>query len=157
MPPFPVGWVEFLDKKLARRVAEALNGTIFGGKKSSYYHDDIWCIKYLPRFKWHHLTDKSACVQWSFLLHELPFLVYGPSVVRSQPPSPHPRCGRRYDKAAREKRLAAEMAQVRRETDQFVAQVAHAKRMEKAREMQGDSFKLPEREWKVKQRAPLEE
>jgi len=31
-----------------------------GGKKNSYYHDDLWTMKYLPRFKWHHLTDKTA-------------------------------------------------------------------------------------------------
>jgi len=55
-----------------------------------------------------------------------------------------PRDIARYDKAVREKRLAAEMAQVRRETDQFVAQAGHAKRMQKAQEMQGDAFKLPE-------------
>ena len=29
-----------------------------GGKKRSYYHDDIWNIKYLPKFKWTNLTEK---------------------------------------------------------------------------------------------------
>eukprot|EP00047_Mylnosiga_fluctuans_P004669 m.235887 g.235887 ORF g.235887 m.235887 type:complete len:209 (+) comp12898_c0_seq1:5-631(+) len=54
------GWVEFLDKKIAKRVALSLNGTQIGGKKSSYYHDDIWCIKYLSKFKWTDLTEKTA-------------------------------------------------------------------------------------------------
>ncbi|KAJ4462189.1 putative pre-rrna-processing protein esf2 [Paratrimastix pyriformis] len=53
------GWVEFLDKKLARRVAESLNNTAIGGKKAFYKHD-LWNIKYLPRFKWHHLTERLA-------------------------------------------------------------------------------------------------
>jgi len=28
-----------------------------GGKKRNFYHDDIWTLKYLPKFKWHHLTE----------------------------------------------------------------------------------------------------
>ncbi|KAF8459552.1 hypothetical protein BGX38DRAFT_1149528 [Terfezia claveryi] len=54
------GWVEFTDKKTAKLVAETLNATIIGGKKGSYYHDDVWNIKYLPKFKWHHLTAQIA-------------------------------------------------------------------------------------------------
>ena len=29
-----------------------------GGKKGGYYHDDIWNIKYLPKFLWSHLSEK---------------------------------------------------------------------------------------------------
>ena len=29
-----------------------------GGKKSGFYHDDIWNIKYLSGFKWSHLTEQ---------------------------------------------------------------------------------------------------
>ena len=36
------GWVEFLDKRIAKRVAESLNNTPLGGKKSFYYRYDIW-------------------------------------------------------------------------------------------------------------------
>ena len=54
------GWVEFTDRKAARLVAETLNATIVGGKKGSYYYDDVWNIKYLPKFKWHHLTAQIA-------------------------------------------------------------------------------------------------
>ncbi|KAJ3382815.1 Activator of basal transcription 1 [Lobulomyces angularis] len=57
---FVEGWVEFADKKVARQVAEMLNGQIIGGKKRNFYHDDIWNIKYLPRFKWDHLTEQVA-------------------------------------------------------------------------------------------------
>eukprot|EP00051_Salpingoeca_urceolata_P014353 m.182451 g.182451 ORF g.182451 m.182451 type:complete len:126 (-) comp18063_c0_seq5:20-397(-) len=49
-----------MDKKIAKRVAVSLNGTTFGGKKGSRYYDEIWCIKYLPKFKWHHLTERIA-------------------------------------------------------------------------------------------------
>jgi ESF2/ABP1 family protein len=31
-----------------------------GGKKSAFYHDDIWNLKYLPKFKWIHLTQQLA-------------------------------------------------------------------------------------------------
>jgi len=54
------GWVEFTDRKVAKLVAETLNAAIVGGKKGSYYHDDVWNIKYLPKFKWHHLTAQIA-------------------------------------------------------------------------------------------------
>jgi ESF2/ABP1 family protein len=57
---FVEGWIEFMDKKTARQVAELLNNTNFGGKKRSRYYDDIWNIKYLPKFKWNHLTEQLA-------------------------------------------------------------------------------------------------
>ena len=31
-----------------------------GGKKRSYYYDDIWQLKYLPKFKWSNLTEQIA-------------------------------------------------------------------------------------------------
>jgi ESF2/ABP1 family protein len=57
---FTEGWIEFEDKKVARNTALALNNNIIGGKKRGYYHDDIWNIKYLPKFKWHHLSEQLA-------------------------------------------------------------------------------------------------
>ncbi|XP_065668246.1 uncharacterized protein LOC100197622 isoform X2 [Hydra vulgaris] len=57
---FTEGWVEFLDKKVAKSVAQSLNCTNIGGKKRYYYHDDIWNIKYLPKFKWGHISEKLA-------------------------------------------------------------------------------------------------
>ena len=29
-----------------------------GGKKKSYYHDDMWNIKYLPAFLWGQLSEQ---------------------------------------------------------------------------------------------------
>jgi len=57
---FTEGWVEFKDKKIAKAVANTLNNTNLGGKKRFYYHDDIWNVKYLPRFKWGHISEKLA-------------------------------------------------------------------------------------------------
>ncbi|ORX87612.1 hypothetical protein BCR32DRAFT_324422 [Anaeromyces robustus] len=54
------GWVEFLDKREAKLVVKHLNNHIIGGKKSSWYHDDIWNMKYLHGFKWIHLTERIA-------------------------------------------------------------------------------------------------
>ncbi|KAI8899340.1 hypothetical protein BC833DRAFT_524853 [Globomyces pollinis-pini] len=57
---FVEGWIEFEDKKIARQVATLLNNTNIGGKKRDYYYDDIWNIKYLPKFKWNNLTEQLA-------------------------------------------------------------------------------------------------
>ena len=54
------GWVEFLNKKDAKLVAEALNAQSIGGKKGNWYHDDVWNIKYLKGFKWDNLTEQIA-------------------------------------------------------------------------------------------------
>ncbi|KXS16607.1 hypothetical protein M427DRAFT_84809, partial [Gonapodya prolifera JEL478] len=55
------GWVEFLSKKDAKKVAALLNNVPIGGKKRSFYHDDIWNIRYLSGFKW---TDLAAQVAY---------------------------------------------------------------------------------------------
>lgn len=57
---FTEGWIEFVNKKEAKLCAETMNGNILGGKKSSYYHDDIINIKYLSGFKWFDLTQQIA-------------------------------------------------------------------------------------------------
>lgn len=57
---FTEGWVEFVNKKDAKLCAETMNGNILGGKKSSYYHDDVINIKYLSGFKWFDLTQQIS-------------------------------------------------------------------------------------------------
>lgn len=54
---FIEGWVEFKDKKKAKALAEHLNMKQIGGKRSNEYYSEMWNIKYLPKFKWHHLTE----------------------------------------------------------------------------------------------------
>ena len=55
---FTEGWVEFLDKKKARRCAEMLNGTQIGGKRRNAHYSDLWMLKYLPKFKWDNLLEE---------------------------------------------------------------------------------------------------
>ncbi|KAG8956554.1 RNA-binding ATPase activator esf2 [Tulasnella sp. 424] len=52
------GWVEFTDKKVARSVADMLNGQAVGGKRGDRHRDDVWTMKYLPKFKWNLLTEQ---------------------------------------------------------------------------------------------------
>lgn len=54
------GWVEFVSKKDAKLCAGTMNGNKIGGKKNSYYYDDIMNIKYLPKFKWIDLTQQIS-------------------------------------------------------------------------------------------------
>ncbi|KAF9526310.1 hypothetical protein CPB83DRAFT_770517 [Crepidotus variabilis] len=54
------GWVEFKDKKIARSAAGMLNAQPIGGKKGTRWRDDIWTMKYLPKFKWYMLTEQVA-------------------------------------------------------------------------------------------------
>ncbi|EPS63558.1 hypothetical protein M569_11226, partial [Genlisea aurea] len=57
---FSEGWVEFADKKIAKRTASTLNGEQIGGKKRSTFYYDIWNVKYLSKFKWDDLTEEIA-------------------------------------------------------------------------------------------------
>ncbi|KAL1620425.1 RNA-binding ATPase activator esf2 [Diplodia seriata] len=54
------GWVEFVDKRDAKACVGLLNAKIVGGKKGGYYYDDVWNMRYLTGFKWHHLTEQIA-------------------------------------------------------------------------------------------------
>ncbi|ORY74536.1 hypothetical protein BCR35DRAFT_333375 [Leucosporidium creatinivorum] len=57
---FAEGWVEFEDKRVARSVAEMLNAQTIGGKKGTRHRDDVWTMKYLPRFRWDMLSEQVA-------------------------------------------------------------------------------------------------
>ncbi|KAJ2810925.1 RNA-binding ATPase activator esf2 [Coemansia furcata] len=58
---FTEGWIEFANKKYAKATASMLNNTQMGGpKKHGFYHDDLWNLKYLPKFKWRHLAEQLA-------------------------------------------------------------------------------------------------
>lgn len=41
-------------------MATKLNNTKIGTRKKSRYYDTIWNIKYIPRFKWIHLSERLA-------------------------------------------------------------------------------------------------
>lgn len=57
---FTEGWVEFKKKRVAKDVAARLNNTKIGSRKKSRYYDMIWSLKYIPRFKWIHLSERLA-------------------------------------------------------------------------------------------------
>ncbi|XP_076457235.1 uncharacterized protein LOC143291279 [Babylonia areolata] len=54
------GWVEFLKKAVAKQVAAMLNNTQVGGRQKNPWKEDIWNIKYLPKFQWAHLNARLA-------------------------------------------------------------------------------------------------
>jgi ESF2/ABP1 family protein len=54
--------VEFASKGQAKAIAAALNGQNMGGNRRSAHYYDLWCIKYLPKFKWDHLTEQMRWV-----------------------------------------------------------------------------------------------
>ncbi|OAA61521.1 U3 snoRNP-associated protein Esf2 [Cordyceps fumosorosea ARSEF 2679] len=54
------GWVEFINKKDAKDACALLNARTVGGKKGSYYRDDLWNLLYLRGFKWRDLTGQIA-------------------------------------------------------------------------------------------------
>ncbi|KDE02466.1 hypothetical protein MVLG_06985 [Microbotryum lychnidis-dioicae p1A1 Lamole] len=71
---FKEGWVEFEDKRVARSVAEMLNANTIGGKKGTPWRDDVWTMKYLPRYRWDMLSEQVAlerATQTSFLRFHL--------------------------------------------------------------------------------------
>ncbi|XP_030640415.1 activator of basal transcription 1 [Chanos chanos] len=60
---FTEGWVEFRDKRIAKRVAASLHNTPMGNRKRSRFSSDLWSIKYLHRFQWCHLSERLAYEQ----------------------------------------------------------------------------------------------
>ncbi|XP_075438324.1 LOW QUALITY PROTEIN: activator of basal transcription 1 [Ascaphus truei] len=57
---FTEGWVEFRDKRVAKLLAVSLNAAPMGTRKKNRFHDDLWNMKYLHRFKWSHLSERLA-------------------------------------------------------------------------------------------------
>lgn len=54
------GWVEFKRKRVAKAVVQHLNTKPISAKKKSVFCDILWSMKYLPRFKWIHLSERLA-------------------------------------------------------------------------------------------------
>merc|ERR1719278_1151620 len=49
-----------MSKKVAKSVADSLNSIPVGGKRRSKAYEELWNIKYLPSFKWIHLSERLA-------------------------------------------------------------------------------------------------
>ncbi|GKY92234.1 hypothetical protein MPSEU_000194600 [Mayamaea pseudoterrestris] len=54
------GWIEFAKKSVAKSVALSLQNTPISNHKRNTHYGDLWCLKYLSKFKWSHLTEKVA-------------------------------------------------------------------------------------------------
>ncbi|XP_954419.1 uncharacterized protein TA21300 [Theileria annulata] len=54
---FTHGWIQFSDKRVAKSVAKLLNNKPVFDKRHSFWREDLWNIKYLPKFKWRHLVE----------------------------------------------------------------------------------------------------
>jgi len=50
--------VEFKSKRVAKQIVPLLNNKQISGRKTSQFYDSLWSMKYLPRFKWVHLTER---------------------------------------------------------------------------------------------------
>ncbi|KAH8411633.1 hypothetical protein KR215_007695, partial [Drosophila sulfurigaster] len=55
---FTEGWVEFESKRIAKQIVPLLNNKQISTRKKSQFYDSLWSMKYLPRFKWVHLTER---------------------------------------------------------------------------------------------------
>ncbi|XP_053679885.1 uncharacterized protein LOC128730829 [Anopheles nili] len=58
MVKYTEGWVEFLDKRVAKSVVPMLNMHPITNKKKSVFRDILWSMKYLSGFKWVHLNER---------------------------------------------------------------------------------------------------
>jgi ESF2/ABP1 family protein len=55
---FIEGWVEYLSKSDAKKAALAFHNQPVNPKLKGFHGADLWAIKYLPKFRWHHLQEK---------------------------------------------------------------------------------------------------
>lgn len=52
--------MEFVRKVDAKHACELLNARTIGGKKGTYYRDDVWNLRYLKGYKWNDLNEQIA-------------------------------------------------------------------------------------------------
>lgn len=140
------GWVEFRDKRVAKRVAASLHNTPMGTRRRSPFRYDLWNLKvrraaclgpapsppvrpvpelslscrlqYLHRFTWSHLSEHLA-----------------------------------FERQVRRQRLRAEVAQAKRETDFYLRSVERGQRFLAA---DGDPTR-PDGSWAFAQRPTEQE
>ena len=55
---FVEGWVEFLRRADAKRAAEMLHNRPVISSGRGFHGSDLWSLKYLKHFGWHHLQEK---------------------------------------------------------------------------------------------------
>ncbi|XP_052872453.1 activator of basal transcription 1-like [Anopheles cruzii] len=57
---YTAGWVEFERKRVAKAIVAQLNAKPISTSRKSVFCDVLWCMKYMPRFKWIHLSELKA-------------------------------------------------------------------------------------------------
>ncbi|XP_072705066.1 activator of basal transcription 1 [Ciconia boyciana] len=57
---FAEGWVEFRDKRAAKRAAALLHGHPMAPRPRSPFRHHRWSLKYLPGFRWPHLSERLS-------------------------------------------------------------------------------------------------
>ncbi|XP_053666003.1 uncharacterized protein LOC128715144 [Anopheles marshallii] len=58
MVQYTEGWIEFLDKRVAKAIVPMLNMRPITNKKKSVFRDMMWNMKYLSGFQWVHLNER---------------------------------------------------------------------------------------------------
>jgi ESF2/ABP1 family protein len=143
---FTEGWVEFKDKKVARSVAAMLNAQPIGGKKGTRWRDDVWTMKYLPKFKWNMLTEQVGEDTGLYLL-EL--------IMNQHNLTPA------HEAAVHAARLRVELSQSRSEQRDYLKNVELArvldKRAKRKRETTGEDMVMKQRPKKERKKATSSE
>ena len=96
-----------------------LNAQPVGGKKGTRWRDDVWTMKYLPRFKWYMLTEQVGTFPFSFLR----YLRLGFNIRTAA-----------HEQATREARLRVELSQSKMEQKHYLKQVEVGRSLEKRAE-----------------------
>lgn len=60
---FVCGWIEFKDAEVAKKVTMRLHNTKIGGNIKTPFREDLWNLKFLEGFKWHHLNERNQYEQ----------------------------------------------------------------------------------------------
>ena len=55
---FTEGWVEFLRRADAKRAVEMLHNRPVAASGRGFHGSDLWGMRFLRRFQWHHLEEK---------------------------------------------------------------------------------------------------
>ena len=103
-----------------------LNAQPIGGKKGSRWRDDVWTMKYLPKFKWNMLTEQIG----QCLFHVSAFYCLTTMLVA-------------HEAAIHAARLRVELSQSKREQQEYLKNVELArvldKRAQRKKQSGGDS------------------
>lgn len=116
--------MEFNDKKVARSVADILNAQPIGGKKGTRWRDDVWTMKYLPKFKWNMLTEQVGEL---YDLFRIKSSINNASIA--------------HEAAVHSARLRVELSQSKLEQHEYLKNVELARVLDKRRKQKGE---LPE-------------